>query len=119
MDGEAADPARDDRCMAAPAVHQAEGRRDLAKYLRSAKEGDMLPRLRVCGPSTDLGRVSDGGSGDAPGARRLADLLPDSRLIEIEDGSTLIRLDQPTRLAGAIRGFVRELVANHSAIRRS
>jgi hypothetical protein len=47
------------------------------------------------------------------------DLLPDSRLIEIEDSSTLIRLDQPTRLAGAIRGFVRELVANHSAIRRS
>jgi pimeloyl-ACP methyl ester carboxylesterase len=38
--------------------------------------------------------------------RRLADLLPDSRLVEIADSYTLVPLDQPTLLAGAIRDFV-------------
>jgi pimeloyl-ACP methyl ester carboxylesterase len=38
--------------------------------------------------------------------RRLADLLPDSRLVEIADSYTLVPLDQPASLAGAIRDFV-------------
>jgi pimeloyl-ACP methyl ester carboxylesterase len=38
--------------------------------------------------------------------RRLADLLPDARLVEIEDSYTLVPLDQPTRLAGEIRRFL-------------
>ena len=38
--------------------------------------------------------------------RRLADLLPDSRLVEIADSYTLVPLDQPAALAGAIRDFV-------------
>jgi pimeloyl-ACP methyl ester carboxylesterase len=37
--------------------------------------------------------------------RRLAELLPQGRLIEIEDSYTLIALDQPARLAEAIRTF--------------
>ena len=37
--------------------------------------------------------------------RRLADLLPQGRLVEIPDSFTLIPLDQPARLARAIRGF--------------
>jgi len=37
--------------------------------------------------------------------RRLAELLPDGRLLEIPDSSTLIPLDQPARLAHAIREF--------------
>jgi pimeloyl-ACP methyl ester carboxylesterase len=38
--------------------------------------------------------------------RRLAELLPQGRLVEIEDSYTLIPLDQPSRLAEAIRTFV-------------
>jgi pimeloyl-ACP methyl ester carboxylesterase len=38
--------------------------------------------------------------------RRLADLLPDSRLVEIADSYTLVPLDQPAALAGTIRDFV-------------
>jgi pimeloyl-ACP methyl ester carboxylesterase len=37
--------------------------------------------------------------------RRLADLLPDARLLEIPDSYTLIPLDQPAQLADAIREF--------------
>ena len=38
--------------------------------------------------------------------RRLADLLPDSRLVEVADSYTLVPLDQPASLARAIRDFV-------------
>ena len=38
--------------------------------------------------------------------RRLADLLPDSRLVEVADSYTLVPLDQPASLAAAVRDFV-------------
>jgi pimeloyl-ACP methyl ester carboxylesterase len=38
--------------------------------------------------------------------RRLAELLPRGRLVEIPDSYTLLPLDQPARLAQAIRAFV-------------
>jgi pimeloyl-ACP methyl ester carboxylesterase len=38
--------------------------------------------------------------------RQLADLLPDGHLVEIEDSYTLVPLDQPQRLAGALRSFI-------------
>jgi pimeloyl-ACP methyl ester carboxylesterase len=38
--------------------------------------------------------------------RRLAELLPDSRLVEIADSYTLVPLDQPAGLAAAVRSFV-------------
>lgn len=41
--------------------------------------------------------------------RRLAELLPDARLVEIADSATLLPLDQPGQLAGAIRTFVSDL----------
>ena len=37
--------------------------------------------------------------------RRLAELLPQGRLVEVEDSYTLIPLDQPASFAGAIREF--------------
>jgi pimeloyl-ACP methyl ester carboxylesterase len=40
--------------------------------------------------------------------RRLAELLPQGRLVEIPDSYTLIPLDQPAPLAEAIRQFTRE-----------
>jgi pimeloyl-ACP methyl ester carboxylesterase len=39
--------------------------------------------------------------------RRLAGLLPQGQLAEIEDSYTLIPLDQPARLAQVIRNFTR------------
>jgi pimeloyl-ACP methyl ester carboxylesterase len=38
--------------------------------------------------------------------KRLAELLPQSRLIEIADSYTLIPLDQPAELAKALRAFL-------------
>jgi pimeloyl-ACP methyl ester carboxylesterase len=40
--------------------------------------------------------------------RRLAGMLPAGRLVEIPDSYTLVPLDQPARLAGVLRQFVRE-----------
>lgn len=40
--------------------------------------------------------------------RRIAELLPKSRLVEIPDSYTLIPLDQPSRLALLIRQFINE-----------
>jgi len=37
--------------------------------------------------------------------RRLAELIPQGRLAEVEDSYTLIPLDQPAKLAQAIREF--------------
>ena len=39
--------------------------------------------------------------------RRLAELLPHSRLVEVEDSRTLIPLDQPARFAEIVREFTR------------
>ncbi len=41
-------------------------------------------------------------------ARRLAELYPNARLVEIPDSYTLIPIDQPAVLAGAIRAFISE-----------
>jgi pimeloyl-ACP methyl ester carboxylesterase len=56
-----------------------------------------------------------GGEGPAivllPGlmdASRLAELLPQGRLVEIPDSYTLIPLDQPARLGEAIQRFTHE-----------
>ena len=40
--------------------------------------------------------------------RRLVELLPRGRLVEIPDSYTLVPLDQPVRLAGLLRDFARE-----------
>jgi pimeloyl-ACP methyl ester carboxylesterase len=40
--------------------------------------------------------------------RRLAELLPDARLVEVADSATLIPLDQPAVLAAAVAAFVGE-----------
>ncbi|MEV6651427.1 hypothetical protein [Streptomyces sp. NPDC051219] len=40
--------------------------------------------------------------------RHLAELLPQGRLLEIEDSCTLIPEDQPERLSAALRAFIGE-----------
>jgi pimeloyl-ACP methyl ester carboxylesterase len=93
-------------------------RRDLRKYVTSARRGQMLevcerlrgftrPTLVVWTPEDRVQRPEHG--------RRLAALLPDARLIEIPDSYTLIMRDQPERFARAIREFVREAPVPASA----
>ncbi|HEX4702019.1 MAG TPA: alpha/beta hydrolase [Pseudonocardiaceae bacterium] len=86
-------------------------RRDVGKYGRSARKAQMVaatehlrsferPALVVWATEDRMMPPEHG--------RRLADLLPNSRLVEIEDSYTLIPEDQPVRLAAAIRDFIRE-----------
>jgi pimeloyl-ACP methyl ester carboxylesterase len=86
-------------------------RRDLRKYATSARRGQMLevcerlrgfqrPALVVWTPEDRVQRPEHG--------RRLAELLPDARLVEIRDSYTLIMRDQPQAFADAIGQFVRE-----------
>jgi pimeloyl-ACP methyl ester carboxylesterase len=85
-------------------------RRDLRKYASSARRRQMLevcqrlrsfdrPALVVWTPEDRVQRPEHG--------RRLADLLPDARLVEIPDSYTLIMRDQPEAFARAVREFVR------------
>lgn len=85
-------------------------RRDLRKYASSARRhqlGEVCQRLRsfarpalvVWTPEDRVQRPEHG--------RRLADLLPDGRLVEIPDSYTLIMRDQPQAFASAVREFVR------------
>ena len=94
-----------------PAQTQRGVRRDLRKYAASARRGQMLevcerlrsfdrPALVVWTPEDRVQRPEHG--------RRLAELLPDARLVEIPDSYTLIMRDQPLAFAEAIRRFVRE-----------
>jgi pimeloyl-ACP methyl ester carboxylesterase len=92
-------------------------RRDLEKYVRDAAQGrrDLLaasealdsfdrPALVVWTPEDRLMPPEHG--------RRLADLLPQGRLVEIRDSYTLIPQDQPAALAAHMREFLREAPAS-------
>jgi pimeloyl-ACP methyl ester carboxylesterase len=94
----------------APAQSQRDVRRDLRKYVTSARREQMMqvcerlrgftrPALVVWTPEDRVQRPEHG--------RRLAALLPDARLVEISDSYTLIMRDQPRAFAAAIREFVR------------
>jgi pimeloyl-ACP methyl ester carboxylesterase len=94
-----------------PAQSQRGVRRDLRKYAASARRRQMIeacerlgsferPALVVWTPEDRVQRPEHG--------RRLAQVLPDARLVEIPDSYTLIMRDQPQAFARAIRDFVRE-----------
>jgi len=93
-----------------PLLSQRQIRRDLTKYLRAARKGDMLAaaeRLRRFDrPALVVWAAEDRVMPPEHG-RRLAELLPHGRLVEIPDSYTLIPEDQPGELARAIRQFVR------------
>ena len=93
-----------------PVLTQREIRRDLTKYVRAGKKGDMLAAaelLRSFGrPALVMWAVEDRVMPPEHG-RRLAEILPHGQLIEIPDSYTLIPEDQPGVLARAIRQFVR------------
>jgi pimeloyl-ACP methyl ester carboxylesterase len=84
-------------------------RRDLLKYVRAARRKDMAaasesvasfdrPALVIWATEDRVMPLEHG--------RRLAELLPQGRLVEIADSYTLIPEDQPGELARLIREFV-------------
>jgi pimeloyl-ACP methyl ester carboxylesterase len=94
-----------------PMLTQPEVRRDLRKYVSGVKQAkkDLLtateklsgfdrPVLIAWAPEDRLMPVEHG--------RRLADLIPRARLVEIADSYTLIPEDQPRELATRIREFI-------------
>jgi pimeloyl-ACP methyl ester carboxylesterase len=95
-----------------PVRTQPEIRRDTDKVLRAIAANrrllvDTAERL----PSFDRPALVAWASEDRvmppEHGRRLAELLPHGRLIEIPDSYTLVPLDQPAALADAIERFVR------------
>ncbi len=95
-----------------PVLRQPEIRRDTVRMLRAAAAdtgilltaAEHLPGFRQ--PALIVWASQDRVMPPEHG-RRLAKLLPDSRLVEVDDSYTLIPLDQPQRLAQIIREFTR------------
>jgi pimeloyl-ACP methyl ester carboxylesterase len=101
-----------------PLLHQREIRRDTVRVLRAiAADRHLLveaaerlptyhgPALVVWGSRDRVMPVEHG--------RRLAELLPQGRLVEIPDSYTLIPLDQPAQLAETIRAFTHTASVEH------
>jgi pimeloyl-ACP methyl ester carboxylesterase len=86
-------------------------RRDLTRYVQTLDKGDMLvaaERLRSFDrPALVIWAAEDRVMPPEHG-RRMAELLPHGRLIEIADSYTLIPEDQPGELARAIHQFIRD-----------
>jgi pimeloyl-ACP methyl ester carboxylesterase len=90
---------------------QREIRRDLRKYAGDAKRGkrDLLAATETL-PSFDRPVLIAWASEDRlmppEHGRRLAELFPNSQLVEIADSYTLIPEDQPALLAAHLRQFI-------------
>jgi pimeloyl-ACP methyl ester carboxylesterase len=93
-----------------PVIRQPEIRRDAVRALRAVMADtrvliDAAQRLpRFDRPALVVWASQDRVMPPEHG-RRLADLLPQGRLIEVDDSYTLIPLDQPARFAQIIRQF--------------
>jgi pimeloyl-ACP methyl ester carboxylesterase len=91
-----------------PVLKQAEIRRDTVRVLRAiAAERNLLLEAAEDLPRFDRPALVVWASEDRvmplEHGRRLAELLPHARLVEIDDSYTLIPLDQPARLADVMR----------------
>jgi pimeloyl-ACP methyl ester carboxylesterase len=86
-------------------------RRDLRKYMQTT-DFEVLrqiePGLRAFDRPALVAWAAEDRVMPPEHGRRLAELLPDARHVEIPDSSTLIPLDNPGALVAAIRGFVAE-----------
>jgi len=97
-----------------PAFTQRGIRRDLRRFIHAGEPSlvaEATERLRefdhpalVVWAAEDRVMPRDHG-------QRLVELLPQGRLVEVDDSYTLIPVDQPTELARHIREFVRETAA--------
>jgi pimeloyl-ACP methyl ester carboxylesterase len=93
-----------------PILHQREIRRDTVRVLRAvAAEKHLLLDAAKCLPSYDHPALVVWATGDRvmppDHGPRLAELLPQGRLVEVPDSYTLIPVDKPVRLAEIIRDF--------------
>jgi pimeloyl-ACP methyl ester carboxylesterase len=104
---------RGDRVVAnwiKPILGQPEIRRDMVRVLRAmAAERDLMNEIAEKLPGFEGAGLVVWASEDRvmprEHGRRLADLLPGGRLVEVSDSYTLIPLDQPQRLSEVIRDF--------------
>ncbi len=104
---------RGDRSVARwiePVLEQAEIRRDTVRVLRAiAAEPDLMLAAAERLPEFDRPALVVWASEDRvmppEHGRRLTELLPQGRLVEIPDSYTLLPLDQPARFAQVIREF--------------
>jgi pimeloyl-ACP methyl ester carboxylesterase len=94
-----------------PLLSRRASRRDLVKYIRTTDRKALVEAAAAL-PGFDRPALVAWAAEDRvmppDHGRRLAELLPQGRLVEIPDSYTLIPLDQPAALAGAIRRFVHE-----------
>lgn len=94
-----------------PVLRQAEIRRDAVRGLRAifkdrglmVAAAEALPRFK--NPALVVWAAGDRVMPPEHG-RRLAELLPNGRLVEIEDSYTLIPLDRPAELVRVVREFM-------------
>jgi pimeloyl-ACP methyl ester carboxylesterase len=96
-----------------PVLHQRDICRDTVRVLRAAAaDKHLLVDVAKSLPNYDRPALVVWASEDRvmppEHGRRLAELLPQGRLVEVADSYTLIPLDQPMRLAQAIREFTGE-----------
>lgn len=94
-----------------PIREQREIRRDLRKYVRSAAQGrrDLLAttdKLAAFDRPALVAWASEDRLMPPEHGHRLAELLPQGRLVEIADSYTLIPEDQPATLTAHIREFL-------------
>jgi pimeloyl-ACP methyl ester carboxylesterase len=95
-----------------PVLSQRDIRRDTTRMLRAAAgEQELVLEASEALSTFDRPALVVWASEDRvmppEHGRRLAGLLPQGRLVEIDDSYTLIALDQPAQLAQAVREFVR------------
>ena len=94
-----------------PALTQRAIRRDIAKFVRTDEPERVAAdteRLRGFDRPALVVWARDDRVMPPEHGRRLAELLPRGRLVEVDDSYTLIPVDQPAALARHIREFVRE-----------
>jgi pimeloyl-ACP methyl ester carboxylesterase len=94
-----------------PLFTQPAVRRDLLKFLRTAEPSvfQAVPeKLRSFDRPALVVWAKEDRVMPREHGRRLAELLPQGRLVEIDDSYTMIPVDQPGELARHIREFVRE-----------
>ncbi len=96
-----------------PALTQRKIRRDLLKYVRGAKRYrpellEATEGLRTFDRPALVAWAADDRVMPREHGPRLAELLPQGRLVEIPDSYTLVSEDQPAELARSIRAFVSE-----------
>jgi pimeloyl-ACP methyl ester carboxylesterase len=96
----------------APVLRRPEIRRDAVRTLRAAlADTQLLVRAAEQLPSFDRPALVVWAARDRvmplEHGRRLAEILPQGRLVEVDDSYTLIPLDQPAKLARIIREFIR------------